>query len=156
STLAEIRRAGERAAELTRQLLAFGRRQVLAPVVLDLNAAVKGMEKMLQRLTGADVVVSLELAPDLGHVRADPAQVEQVILNLVVTAREAMPEGGALVVATRSESHGERAAAELGLKPGGYVVLSVTDTGFGMDAETRARLFEPFFTTKERGRGTGL
>jgi PAS domain S-box-containing protein len=154
-TLGEIKRAGERAAELTRQLLAFGRRQVLTPVVLDLNASVRGMEKMLQRLIGADVSMTLELEENVGHVRGDPAQIEQILLNLVVNARDAMADGGVLVVATRSELlAGE--AVRIAVKPGAYVVLSVSDDGIGMDHETRAHLFEPFFTTKERGRGTGL
>jgi PAS domain S-box-containing protein len=156
TTLAEIRRAGERAAELTRQLLAFGRRQMLAPVVLDLNATVRGREKMLARLIGAEVAVALELADDIGRVRADPAQIEQVVMNLVVNARDAMPEGGHLVIETRAAELDGDAAPGLTLAPGRYVVLSVSDTGVGIDMETRAHLFEPFFTTKERGRGTGL
>jgi PAS domain S-box-containing protein len=155
-TLGEIKRAGERAAELTRQLLAFGRRQVLSPVVLDLNASVRGMEKMLQRLIGADVSMTLDLEEGIGHLRADPAQIEQVVLNLVVNARDAMENGGVLAVATRSERLGGGDAARVGVKPGAYAVLSVSDTGVGMDVETRVHLFEPFFTTKERGRGTGL
>ncbi len=153
----EIKKAGERAASLTRQLLAFSRQQVLAPLVLDLNAVVADMEKMLRRLIGEDIELVTVLAHDLARVKADPSQLEQVIMNLAVNARDAMPEGGRLSLATANflvdETYAQR---HVGLKPGPYVTLTVTDTGCGMDAETLSRIFEPFFTTKEKGKGTGL
>ena len=142
----EIFRAGTRAAGLTRQLLAFSRRQVLEPRVVDLNAHVAETERLLRRLIGEDVILSTSLAPDVGRVRVDPGQLEQVLLNLAVNARDAMPRGGRLSIETRNHSG----------PTGNVVVLEVTDTGTGMDAETRARIFEPFFTTKEPGKGTGL
>jgi two-component system, cell cycle sensor histidine kinase and response regulator CckA len=150
----EIRRAGERAGELTRQLLAFSRAQMLAPRVVDLNEIVTGLEKMLRRLIGDDVALSFLAAPALAPVLADPGQLEQVIVNLVVNARDAMPEGGTLAIEIANREldgspHG-------GAAPGPYVTLTVTDSGHGMDAATRSRIFEPFFTTKERGKGTGL
>jgi PAS domain S-box-containing protein len=152
-----IREASQQAAALTRQLLAFSRKQVLAPKVLDLNGIVAGMQAMLQRLLGETIHLVFVPRPDLGYVKADPGQLEQVIMNLVVNARDAMPDGGRLTMET---SHLELdAAAALGhgeAAAGRYVALAVTDTGTGMDAATRARLFEPFFTTKEPGRGTGL
>jgi two-component system, cell cycle sensor histidine kinase and response regulator CckA len=154
SEIEEIRRAGERAGELTRQLLAFSRQQMLEPRVVDLNGIVAGLEKMLRRLIGDDVALSVLAAPAVAAVLADPSQLEQVIVNLVVNARDAMPGGGALAI--------EIANVELdgsphgGVAPGPYVALKVTDTGHGMDAATRSRIFEPFFTTKEQGRGTGL
>jgi len=141
----EIRRAQERAAALTRQLLAFSRKQVLAPRVLDLNGVVADVEKMLRRLIGEDVNLTLRLALDLGAVFADPGQVEQVLLNLAVNARDAMPRGGGLTIETRN-----------GDGPGRSVVLAVSDTGCGMSEDVKAHLFEPFFTTKEVGKGTGL
>jgi signal transduction histidine kinase len=142
----EVHRAGTRAAGLTRQLLAFSRRQVLEPRVVDLNAVVAETERMLRRLIGEDVILTTTLALDLGRVRVDPGQLEQVLMNLAVNARDAMPRGGKLTITTRNVA-----------RPGGEAVqLSVTDTGSGMDAGTRARLFEPFFTTKEPGQGTGL
>ncbi len=144
--LAEIRKAGERAASLTRQLLAFGCRQLLAPVVLDLNALLAGLEELLRRLMGPGVAVAFLPDPGLGPVRADPSQLEQVVLNLCLNARDAMPQGGTLTLQTRSA----------GAEAGRWVALDVRDTGPGMDEQTRARLFEPFFTTKELGRGTGL
>jgi two-component system, cell cycle sensor histidine kinase and response regulator CckA len=150
----EIKKAGDRASSLTRQLLAFSRRQVLQPKVLDLNAIVASMENMLRRLIGEDIELVTVLGRRLGAVKADPGQLEQVIVNLVVNARDAMPEGGRLTVETgRSEGHGETGILP---PPGGWVVLSVTDTGVGMDEETRAHLFEPFYTTKGPGKGTGL
>src|SRR2546425_735978 len=153
----EILRATERAATLTRQLLAFSRRQVLAPRVLDLNGVVAGIDNMLRRLIGADVALKTALAPDLGAVRADPGQLEQVIMNLIVNARDAMPRGGKLTIETANAELDQSYALEhRAVAPGPYVMLAVSDTGVGMDAATQARVFEPFFTTKEKGKGTGL
>ena len=153
----EIRKAGDRAAALTRQLLAFSRRQVLQPKVLDLNIVVTTMEHMLRRLIGEDIDLSTELSPSLSRVKADPGQIEQVIVNLAVNARDAMPDGGRITIATAdTELSPAYAAAHPEVRPGPHVLLSVADTGHGMSDETQAHLFEPFFTTKERGKGTGL
>lgn len=150
----EIRKASDRAVLLTRQLLAFSRKQVLAPRVLDLNAVITDSKQMLLRLIGEDIEIVTELAPDLGRVRADAGQLEQVLMNLVVNARDAMPRGGKLIVGTANIDLSAPANPEI--DPGRYIVLSVRDTGVGMDAETQAHIFEPFFTTKGPGRGTGL
>jgi signal transduction histidine kinase/ActR/RegA family two-component response regulator len=153
----EIRRAAERAVGLTRQLLAFGRKQILEPRVLDLNAVVGDMERMLRRLIGEDVELVTSLAPGLGRVRADPGQVEQVIMNLAVNARDAMPRGGRLTIETAElDVDQELARHHVDFVPGRYVMLAVTDTGVGMDRADQAHIFEPFFTTKGPGQGTGL
>ncbi len=155
--LSEVRAAGERASQLTRQLLAFSRLQVLAPIVLDLNAIVSNLEKMLQRLIGEDINLHTDLQPALGSVKADPGQIEQVIMNLAVNARDAMPRGGDITIETRNVHLDEDyARTHPTVKPGPHVMLALTDTGEGMTAVTQARIFEPFFTTKEMGKGTGL
>ena len=153
----EIEKAGQRAASLTKQLLAFSRQQVLTPAVLNLNSLATDMEKMLPRLLGEDIEVSLTLDPELGNVKADQSQIEQVIMNLAVNARDAMPTGGKMQVQT-SNVQLDLAYTwnHPGSKVGEYVLLAVTDTGMGMDAGTLTHIFEPFFTTKERGKGTGL
>ena len=153
----EIEKAGDRAAALTRQLLAFSRQQILTPTVLNLNDLVVDMQKMLPRLIREDIAVSAALDPELYSVRADRNQIEQVILNLAVNARDAMPEGGRLRIDTKNVRLDELyARSHPGAKPGEYACLSVTDSGTGIDSETIAHIFEPFFTTKELGKGTGL
>ena len=153
----QIMKAGERAAALTNQLLAFSRRQVQQPKVLELNKLVSGLSTMLQRLIGEDVDLRLVLRPDLGRVSADPGQVEQVLMNLVVNARDAMPKGGTLTIETSNVRLDDSyAGRHIAAKPGPYILVAVSDTGSGMDAATKARLFEPFFTTKGTGKGTGL
>jgi len=153
----EIRAAGVRAAELTRQLLAFSRQQVLASKIIDLGQSVAAMEKMLRRLLGEDVELATVLAPALWSTKGDPGQIEQVIMNLAVNARDAMPTGGNLTIEVSNVTlSAEDAAAYHDVAPGDYVMLTATDTGTGMSAETQARIFEPFFTTKEVGKGTGL
>jgi two-component system cell cycle sensor histidine kinase/response regulator CckA len=153
----EIQKAGKRAALLTRQLLAFSRKQVLQPIVLDLNTVVASTEELLQRLIGEHIELLVVLNPALWRVKADSGQMEQIIMNLIVNARDAMPTGGKITIETSNvEIDGEYAAKHPGTKSGAHVMLSVTDTGCGMDMKTKARIFEPFFTTKDFGKGTGL
>ena len=153
----QIKKAGQRAVSLIRQLLAFSRQQVLAPRVLDLNTVVADTEKMLRRVIGEDVELIAALAPELGHVRADQGQIEQVIMNMAVNARDAMPEGGKLIIETmNADLDEEYALRHPPTVPGKYVMLVMTDTGIGMDEKVRSHIFEPFFTTKELGKGTGL
>ena len=155
--LQEIYRAGQRAAEMTRQLLAFSRKQMLEPRVIDPNQLLAEMEKMLGRLVGEDIKLSLHTPRAVGKVLADPSQLEQVIMNLVVNARDAMPNGGTISIETADVDLDEHyAATHVGVTPGPHVMLVVSDTGTGMDRATQARIFEPFFTTKEPGKGTGL
>ncbi len=155
--IAEIQKAGQRASNLTRQLLAFSRKQVFEPRVLDLNALIAESSRMLARLIGEHIRFVTELDPGLGSVRADPGQVEQVIVNLVVNARDAMPEGGALTMRTgNADVTAASARDHFGVAPGHYVVVCVADTGVGIDSETQKHIFEPFFTTKEKPHGTGL
>ncbi len=155
--LEQIRKAADRAAGLTRQLLAFSRKQVLEPQVLDLNAVVSDVEKMLRRLIGEHIQLVSELGQDLGRAKVDPGQLEQVIVNLAVNARDAMPGGGRLIIETDNvDLDDSYARTHPGARPGPQVMLAVSDTGRGMDAETLSHVFEPFFTTKEPGKGTGL
>jgi CheY-like chemotaxis protein len=155
--LEEIRRAAQRSAVLTRQLLAFSRKQVLQPRVLDLNEVVSETERMLRRVIGDDIDLALGLAAALSPVVADPGQIQQVIMNLVVNARDALPRGGRITVETANVIFDESyARAHSAVKPGAYVLLAVSDNGTGMDAETQRRIFEPFFTTKDASKGTGL
>lgn len=152
----QIQKAAERAISLTRQLLAFSRKQTIQPSALKLNQVISGMEKLLHRLIGENILISTQLAPDLGTVLADAGQMEQVILNLAVNARDAMPEGGQLTFETRNvEFEGSLVSAN-SMRPGRYVEMAVKDTGIGMDLNVQTRLFEPFFTTKPPGKGTGL
>jgi two-component system cell cycle sensor histidine kinase/response regulator CckA len=155
----QIHKAAERASATSRQLLAFSRRLILRPQVLDLNRLISGLEPVLQRVLGEDKVFIAELEPDSWRVQADPGQLEQVVVNLALNARDAMPTDGTFTIATRNVMMPARpTGSELAdeLPPGQYVLLAVRDTGHGMDAATRARIFEPFFTTKPLGRGTGL
>ena len=157
-SIEQIKQAAKRAASLTSQLLAFSRRQVLQPKVLDLNCIVANMEQMLHTLAGENIELVIQRHPSLGHVNADPGQLEQVIINLAVNARDATPQGGRLTIETDNVELDEALIRQrhLDAKPGSYVRLSVSDDGIGMDAKTLARIFEPFFTTKPKGKGTGL
>jgi CheY-like chemotaxis protein len=153
----QVKKAGNRAATLTRQLLAFSRQQILEPKVMNLNAAVLDSEKILRVLLGDGVEYSSALDASLGSVKADQGQIEQVIMNLVVNARDAMPQGGRMAIETANvELDEDYARTHPPVQAGPFIVLSVTDTGIGMDAETQTRIFDPFFTTKEVGKGTGL
>jgi PAS domain S-box-containing protein len=155
--LEEIRQAGDRAAALTRQLLAFSRRQMLQPQIIDINTLVRQMEKMLRRLIGEDIELVTALASELMQVKVDPASIEQVLVNLAVNARDAMPVGGRLTIETAMiDLDAAYAETHVTVVPGRYVMLAISDTGQGMDAATRARIFDPFFTTKEQGKGVGL
>lgn len=155
--MSQIEKAGDKGALLTRQLLAYSRRQVLEPKVLDLNDVVAGIESFLRRLLGAHIELKIVLQQNLGRVKADPGQVEQVLMNLAINARDAMPEGGKLMVETSHAILDDACASQHpGAKPGSYVVLTVSDTGVGMSEATKERIFEPFFTTKALGKGTGL
>jgi two-component system cell cycle sensor histidine kinase/response regulator CckA len=152
-----IQRATDRASTLTRQLLAFGRKQMLELKVIDLNAVVSDITKLLRPLIGEDIELLLRPASDLGKTKADPGQIEQVIMNLAVNARDAMPDGGTLIIETSNADLDDAyRRAHASLQPGAYVMLAVSDTGCGMDQETQSRIFEPFFTTKDKGKGTGL
>jgi two-component system, cell cycle sensor histidine kinase and response regulator CckA len=154
SDVREIAKAADRAAAMTRKLLAFGRKQVLQPKPLDLNAIVAGMGPTLRRMLGAaDITVQMDLDPTVHLIEADPGQIEQVVLNLAANARDAMPRGGALTIQTRNEPLA-KAAAKWEVRPGTYTLLSISDTGIGMDEATKAHLFEPYFTTKEQGKGS--
>jgi len=150
-------KAANKAARLTHQLLAFSRKQMLQPMPLDLNVIITAIDKMLRRILGEDIELVHSLAPDLGVVMADQDQIEQVLMNLVINARDAMPEGGKLTVETCNvEIDNEYSAHHVAMKPGQYVMMAVTDTGYGMDEQTKSKIFEPYFTTKENGKGTGL
>jgi two-component system cell cycle sensor histidine kinase/response regulator CckA len=157
SYIEEIKKSAERAATLTQQLLAFSRKQILQPKVLNLNVLLKNTRNMLQRMIGEDISFEMHLSPDIGMIMADPGKIEQVIINLAVNARDAMPHGGSLAVETKDSMLGEEfCKIHKGSKPGRYVLLSVKDTGKGIDEDAMKHIFEPFFTTKEIGKGTGL
>ncbi len=157
SELTEIGRATKKATNLTGQLLAFSRKQVMQPRILDPNQLVRGMEDMLRRLIGENIELAAVLQEGVWNARADPGQIEQVIMNLVINARDAMPDGGRLTIETKNQAlEGERDGKHLEVKPGEYAMIAVSDTGIGMDEDTLSRIFEPFFTTKEKGKGTGL
>ena len=153
----EIKRAANRAAGLTRQLLAFSRKQVMQPRRLDLNEIIVNLETLLLKLIGQEIELRIEPAHELWCVKADPGQIEQVLMNLASNARDAMPDGGTLTIATANEElAADDAAALVGIEPGRFVRLTVTDSGHGIPDHVRAHVFEPFFTTKEQGKGTGL
>jgi two-component system cell cycle sensor histidine kinase/response regulator CckA len=155
TALEQVLRASERAADLTSQLLAFSRRQSIQPRVIEMNRVVDQTASMLRRLIGEDIELRIERASDAGRIHADPAQIQQVLLNLVINARDAMPKGGTLIIRTHNSDTGPGGGPHQA-KRGGYVVLEIADTGTGMDPATRQRIFEPFFTTKPEGKGTGL
>ena len=153
----QIKKAGERAASLTTQLLIFSRRQIIQPKIINLNSVVSDVEKILRRLIGEDIELVTMLDKESGNIKADPSQIDQVIMNLAVNARDAMPKGGKLIIETKKVYlDKDYAKRHLSVKPGAYIMLAISDTGVGMDAETKSKIFEPFFTTKERGKGTGL
>jgi two-component system cell cycle sensor histidine kinase/response regulator CckA len=155
--IGEIKKAADRATDLTRQLLAFSRKQILQPKVLNLNQVIENMKKMLRRMIGEDIELETNLSPDLGRVLVDPGQIDQVIMNLIVNARDALPRGGKLTIATANAEITEADVRRyIGSKPGAYVLLEVSDNGLGMSGEIQSHIFEPFFTTKELGKGTGL
>ena len=157
SSIEQILKASERAAQLTGQLLGFSRRKEMQPQTLDVNRIVSGMSTMLRRLIGEHIELRLSLSPDLGSVHADPSQLDQVLMNLVVNARDAMAQGGKLVIETANmELSDEYSGRHIGVRPGRYVMIAVNDTGMGMDQKTRERVFDPFFTTKDKDKGTGL
>ena len=157
ASINEIKRAGERAAALTNQLLVFSRKHVIQPRVIDLNALISDMEKMLKRLITEDIELQSVMEPVLWRVKADPGQIEQLIMNLVINAGDSMPTGGKLIISTANVYPGEADINQrFEAESGHYIMLSVSDTGHGMDEETMTRIFEPFFTTKELGKGTGL
>ena len=157
SDLEEIRNAAERAAALTRQLLAFGCKQMLRPNILDINILIREKERLIRPLLGQEIELLISLKDELGKVRVDPEQIELVITNLVANARDAMPSGGKLIIETENVFlDNEYAKNHIGLKPGYYVEITISDTGHGMDQTTKSRIFEPFFTTREKGRGRGL
>jgi signal transduction histidine kinase len=156
-SLAKILHSGQRAAELVRQLLAFSRKQVIQPRIINLNTAVAEIDKMLRRIIGENIKLEIRLAPDLGEVKVDPTQLEQVIVNLAVNARDAMPAGGRLIIETSNVLLADQYLSHrLDTQSGEQVLLAISDTGHGMSEEVKAHIFEPFFTTKEQGKGTGL
>jgi PAS domain S-box-containing protein len=156
-SLAKILHSGQRAAELVRQLLAFSRKQVIQPRIINLNTAVAEIDKMLRRIIGENIKLEIRLAPDLGEVKVDPTQLEQVIVNLAVNARDAMPAGGRLIIETSNVLLADQYLSHrLDTQSGEHVLLAISDTGHGMSEEVKAHIFEPFFTTKEQGKGTGL
>jgi PAS domain S-box-containing protein len=153
----EIKRAANRAAALTRQLLAFSRKQVMQPRRVNLNEIIQNIQTLLAKLVGDDIVLRINADPSLGDVKADPGQIEQVLMNLAANARDAMPEGGHLTISTSNEDlQADDATALVGIEAGRFVTLTVSDTGHGIPEHVRAHIFEPFFTTKEQGKGTGL
>jgi CheY-like chemotaxis protein len=154
--LVQMKMAGERSADLTRQLLAFSRQHPHAPQILCVNEVVGSMDKFTRRVVGEDVEIDTQLAADLPSIKADPGQIEQVIMNLVVNARDAMPNGGKLTIRTSMEDCEEYVPSADAIKRGRYVMIAISDSGVGMDRETQSQIFEPFFTTKEIGKGTGL